>query len=868
MIQEYTLDEIAWRFEMLNDMIELSPKDILDNADILPEDNDINTRILNFATAALVYLQHEGRITVNLHTREKVADALFTATRQQCEETSWIEPDPNIAGAYGTPAKTPMPIPILFHEKGNEQYTHISLSFDFPNTNLGEFCKRMIGYLSQSYKKGINVVNLVLYMQKYFKEGSYLRALKISLPLAFIEDFWNSRSQTPPEVEELMDIVLEDDALEVYDPFMRTGTNLTFAFANKKYHAQTVDKTQLYNAMFFSAILGIDTENIKLEDCTINWDPQNCDTIIATPKLDMEVSFEGNQEPISTWTLDKVFTSMAVEGRRGLMLLPASILTSFGKAERLRHDIIESNLLDTIVLLPANLFPDTNIALAIVLLKSNREENAPVTFADFSSLYEDTDEYDSNERILDIASIKKAIDNKDPRFIVFSTTEEIRESGYEWFAPKYVQRQTDVPTGFGRFKIKDIIQKNEIFGDEVWGTKTLMITREKMGFNPFDDYQELDILTEEEDEDLEGEFSQFARTCFIIDFQDGIKTYYFEEDREEPFIRYKLLAPASCDSYHVNPDMIHIGYLRLLLFKTYYKVALEASPNNKADIVSAFMNEEVIIPLSIEEQKHIYEKEKFDVALEKARKAGLDEAIESMKQEYMMEVRMRKHDMKPFLSQLDSQAKLISFYMDKIEGNEEVVAAIRQKLTGISNAVSKLRLHLNRLTEEDIYGSPELIDPIDILKELTGTFNGYSVDLEVDKIALKEAGIESPELYISRVDLSTLATTIIENAVAHAFCGDEQNYKLLISLTFDKDKNFYVIDFTNNGVPMPLGMDKFRYGLKGEKGAKSNGSGLGGYRVKSITRHFGGDYDVFCNRANKLTTIRVTFPKHNKHEQV
>jgi sensor histidine kinase regulating citrate/malate metabolism len=135
-------------------------------------------------------------------------------------------------------------------------------------------------------------------------------------------------------------------------------------------------------------------------------------------------------------------------------------------------------------------------------------------------------------------------------------------------------------------------------------------------------------------------------------------------------------------------------------------------------------------------------------------------------------------------------------------------------------------------------------------------------------MALKEAGIESPEFYISRVDLSTLATTIIENAVAHAFCGGEQDYKLLISFSFDKEKSSYIIDFTNNGEPMPLGMDKFRYGLKGEKGAKSNGSGLGGYRVKSITRHFGGDFDVFSNRANKLTTIRVTFPKHNKHEQV
>ena len=39
-----------------------------------------------------------------------------------------------------------------------------------------------------------------------------------------------------------------------------------------------------------------------------------------------------------------------------------------------------------------------------------------------------------------------------------------------------------------------------------------------------------------------------------------------------------------------------------------------------------------------------------------------------------------------------------------------------------------------------------------------------------------------------------------------------------------------------------------------------------GYRVKSITRHYDGDYDVFCNRIQNTTTIRVIFPKYNAHE--
>ena len=168
-----------------------------------------------------------------------------------------------------------------------------------------------------------------------------------------------------------------------------------------------------------------------------------------------------------------------------------------------------------------------------------------------------------------------------------------------------------------------------------------------------------------------------------------------------------------------------------------------------------------------------------------------------------MEVRMRKHDMKPFLSQLDSQAKLITFYLDKIEGNDDMVSAIRQKLTGISNAVSELRLHLNRLTEEDIYGSPEVVNPLDILNELIGTFSNYSVELEVDTVALKEAQINTPEIFISKVDFSTLATTIIENAVTHAFSGDGKDYMVLISLVCILDQVLY---FYNSFLPFLINL--------------------------------------------------------------
>lgn len=87
-----------------------------------------------------------------------------------------------------------------------------------------------------------------------------------------------------------------------------------------------------------------------------------------------------------------------------------------------------------------------------------------------------------------------------------------------------------------------------------------------------------------------------------------------------------------------------------------------------------------------------------------------------------------------------------------------------------------------------------------------------------------------------------------------------------ISLTI-KDGQYF-IDFSNNGEPLPDGLTKERYGMKGEKGKDSDGSGTGGYIVKSITEHYGGDYDVYSERFAGMwfTHVIVKLPIYHDNE--
>ena len=876
MIKDLTKDEMLWRYVNLTEYITNEIEE--NNIEVQSEDKDVDY-INDLICGSLVYLLKAGAINIVLHNDEDVDGAIFTASREECVNTSWIEPDKDDMTYDERPSDKEIPVPILFDEEGNEKYTRISLVFDFPNSNIGKMCKRMIAYLRNSCKKDVNVINSIVFLKYCVTEELYTQCLRRAMSFAFIDDFWTSSLQTPSEVDDILGMVMEDAAQNVYDPFMRTGINLFYA--NGKYHAQATNKFYMYATMLWAGVSGLDTEHIEYADCVKNWDATDCDFIMVTPEFGKEViTSDGETESVSSFSLEKVFGSMNIENRRALLLLPASALTSNGKMAKLRHDITEANLLDTVVLLPANVFNKTSIAATIIYLKTGRKQGDPITFVDFSSFIEEKEDLDEEKDTIDIERVKEAIDKNDKNFINEVSVSDVREREYEWYVPNYMDYVKQVPAGYRKILLSKLLEPlEETDGSALIGC---VVREDYLVSNPFEEYVQnpkpfkssfISNLCEDkkDDDDDDGEddesdkYYSYKGTPFVVQYgEKELKTYYHEF---ELGLFREVNVPKSCHAYRINTDLIDINYLRLRLAQIDKESNGELRRNGiKRWEGSKGINPALLIPLSLEEQRRIYEDAKLNAAVEKARKEGLDKAIDSMKQEYMMEVRMRKHDMKPFLSQLDSQAKLITFYVDKIEGNDDVVSAIRQKLTGISNAVSELRLHLNRLTEEDIYGTPEVVNPLDILNELTGTFSNYSVALEIDTVALKEAQIDFPEIFISKVDFSTLATTIIENAVSHAFIGESKDYKVLITLSYNAIKDVFTIDFKNNGNPMPQGMDKFRYGLKGEKGAKSHGTGLGGYRVKSITRHYDGDYDVFCNRIQNTTTIRVIFPKYNAHE--
>ena len=174
---------------------------------------------------------------------------------------------------------------------------------------------------------------------------------------------------------------------------------------------------------------------------------------------------------------------------------------------------------------------------------------------------------------------------------------------------------------------------------------------------------------------------------------------------------------------------------------------------------------------------------------------------------------------------------------------------------------------------EDIHVLDDYVANVDAphdysYKECVNQSHDFSSNASVDEIDdyVVENAIKNnknlskvPLLYIAPNDMQRAVNNIIDNARKHGFTGSEtKNNKIEVRLSIDTEQNMFVIDFRNNGEPLPEGMNKMRYGIKGEKAGKTAGSGIGGSYIKKFAEHYGGNYDIFME--DGWTVVRIYLP--------
>ncbi len=147
---------------------------------------------------------------------------------------------------------------------------------------------------------------------------------------------------------------------------------------------------------------------------------------------------------------DYAFISHMVEAAlekegRVAVVVPNGVLFRGGAEGRIRQKLIEDNVLDAVVGLPANLFPTTSIPVAILIFDRSREKGGVndkkrnVIFIDASHDYQSakTRNILLKEHIAKIVATYNACKDVD-KYAHIATFDEIRENDFNLNIPRYV----------------------------------------------------------------------------------------------------------------------------------------------------------------------------------------------------------------------------------------------------------------------------------------------------------------------------------------------------------------------------------------------------------------------------------------------
>lgn len=626
-------------------------------------------------------------------------------------------------------------------------------------------------------------------------------------------------------------------------------------------------------------------------DSNTSWTNKQYDAIVSNPPLAMKIEMQdeyaaanGNKRELAELVAANRFQETTTEDGTGVYFMAPNIQWANGEQKKFRMWAMEKHMIDAIILLPKGMLSYTSLPLACVILKKHPQQENAIRFIDASNMYDKTD----GNILLDIEKVVAAYHTDQPKTSASISYDDIIENDYTWDVTQFLQyEELEIPEGHKAVVMEEIAQIPSCTkGTEADEGKLLRVT------DLSNDWTKPYISPESlSDSDNVKGCAKLEQTAIVVSLVRDFKPSIIKASEDAPvWLAKNVLA--------IIPEMdIDIEYLCMVLSKA--KIGgtgiIPHISKNK------IMKYKLALPEEISTQKTLYKEACQQEVMSKAKETGLLDVIDKMKTDYINEVRSRKHDMMPHLRQMSSARKNLEYYINHKDSmsDEDFMQGMKEEIANQKTAIDSLTTILKIFSREDQFGTPEIINIDKFLVENYPDGHNYHSEIEPDFQALANYGFTIPDtllsntmtgdkswqqslneipnfaedinVFMAKDDLQRLCDNIFSNAVKHGFTDSKrEDYSIWVKFTVDEERDMFQIDFTNNGTPFPKGLDKIRYGLRGEKGGITAGTGEGGYIVRSIVEHYGGDYDLLTQKDQDSiwSTVRIYLPIYrNDNEQ-
>ena len=741
----------------------------------------------------------------------------------------------------------------------------------------------IVSHYAKELRKFNDTVELFAFAEKLIRmdwtSEDYLEAYDFAIQqyATTVDKLFGVFSQ-PKEMTRLVAALISPSCDTIFNPFAGCLSYATGIAHYTHFDAIEISK-DIWELGVLRAALSDQNDSISMTLGDVaNWPSKKYDAIVSTPpfriRMDMAVSTSKRREFSDAVALRR-FESSTSENGELFTYVPLSVLVSHSE-EDLRQELTSKGFVDTIIILPSGIMSYTNISIALIVLRKTHTVDMPIRMVNAASLFTEV----GKRRVLDVEAVLSALD--DPSMSSKVSISEIENNQWSWNVDVYresVKRQR--PEGYVQKKLGTIVD-TPVLERHFDDSKGNVVKISNLSESPYD------YLKSPSDfpvgDDLRNTV-KCSEPVLLLSMVSALKPTFCEASMENPIFVSRNIA-----AFRLSDPGIDTGYLCCELSDAHLIPVGAFIPNfTRSSIL--LMN--LYFPPTIEEQKKLFQARKKEAKLSQAKELGLQEVIDSMKAEYINIIRTRKHDMRPYVRELGSVERLMRHYVSQKEEMEDFTEKMISLLDQYHIALNKLSELIDIFSEEEKFGKPEAFNVDKFLYELEihndEEVSGYDLEYDSDDNALQEYGLPVHKYWgklshvddwgsffgevkkdkdadivpliidIAPLDFDRMVRNIIENARIHGFTDPKRDdYFIGIYLTINAERDMFQIDFSNNGTPLPKGMDKNRYGLLGEKAGITGGSGRGGYVVKSIVEHYHGDYDIFMD--GEWTVVRILLP--------
>ena len=657
----------------------------------------------------------------------------------------------------------------------------------------------------------------------------------------------------------------------VYYPYAGCGSYAIEMHPVNNYIGEEFSGTAWAIAVIRMMAYGLDSNTIRREITDTHWkgvdnhkrDGQRFDYIVSTPPFGLRIpqQLRENVDPFRSFRMaedDFLYRGSLSLKPNGTLVGVFSMGVTFRETpaeKELRRELVERGLVSNVILLPNNLFYGTAIPSVIIQLK-NVEADGAITMMDASSFFKK----EGRRNVLCVDELITALNTGDARYVRKVSIDDVRENGYSLVPPKYLMEDEAIPEGNVSYRVSDLISSVKAESVSLNETRGHILNPANLSKTAF--AYEIESKTLNKDE-LKPGFSKMSEPFIAVSKVGALRPTLVQADTYSPVYFSNSVAAYKLDGEQV--------YLPLFLYEL--RRRSEALPEIGVTIRRISMKDVMELtlhfPATLDEQKSLYARLENQDKLAKARELGLEEIIASQKRDYINMLRSRKHDLDNCLGAAKNDFSALSKSLKRMRMSDGdlmniplvdgLEITVGEQLQKIKQLLDKMSVQIKHFTDENVYGEVEKVDLIAKLHAIQAHGN-YVVKYETDLTYMPHDGgsILEPVAFVrfNSSDLDRVIDNIVRNAEKHGFKDPDFKYTLKVLLSYDYTDKMYVVEFQNNGLPMPKGMDSLRYGIDGERGKDSDGQGKGGSIVKEFVEHFGGKYEVY-NEPDALFPVGI-----------